>query len=151
MTACIVRRGMMRGSEHSVALQLLSHKYRKFTGSLSRMKHERFYRGVLQHSACSFYLLTFLGSFRPLIAALTLGTITQSTISSFHLKNFTGITFIVKLHVKPLLGATFPGGQACYILSVVLVLALAHVLLIPVNPLHTMPSGRLSLCKISAE
>lgn len=39
-----------------------------------------------------------------------------------------------------------PGGQACYILSVVLVLV--HLLLIPVNPLHTSPSGFLSVYDI---
>lgn len=69
----------------------------------------------------------------------TLGTITQSTISSFHPKNFTGITFIVQLHVRLLSGATSPGVEACCVLSVVLVLA--HVLLIPVNPLRTIPLG----------
>lgn len=54
-----------------------SHKYRHFAGSLPRMKRERFYRGVF--TALSVLFLSpdlFPGSFGPLIAALTLGTVT---------------------------------------------------------------------------
>lgn len=120
----------------------LSHKYRYFTGSPQKMKHERFYRGVLQHSACSFYRPTFLGRLGPLIAALTFWTITQSTRSSFQLKYFTGITFDCLVTCETPLGSPF-ARRAGMLLSVVLVLA--HALLILVNPLHTIPSGFLSV------
>lgn len=80
-------------------------------GAFRRWNMKRFYLGVLRRPLCSFYLSTFAGSLGALTAGLTLGTITQSTRLWFLYKALTGITDILQIHVRPLLGEFVPSWK----------------------------------------
>lgn len=123
-----------------VLRELLSHKYGHFTGtrSLQKMKHKRFLSWSFIALSMLFSSSNLFGELGTTYGSPDLGSHNTKYKIIISSQEFYRHYFYCLVTCKASLGSPF-AKQAGMQLSEVLVLV--HVLLISVNPLHTVPSG----------